>query len=183
MPFVKTEFEGLMIFEPSVFNDSRGYFYEAYNKSVFDAEGINFEFVQDNQSNSGYGVIRGLHFQKPPYSQTKLVRVLWGKILDVVVDLRQSSATFGKVFSFELSSENKSQLLIPKGFAHGFSVLSETATILYKCDAFYNKECERGIIFNDLDLAIDWKIPAEAAIISEKDMVLPLFKDCKDYFQ
>ncbi len=183
MPFLKTEFEGLMIFEPSVFNDSRGYFYEAYNKSVFNAEGLNFEFVQDNQSNSGYGVIRGLHFQKPPNSQTKLVRVLWGKILDVVLDLRQSSKTFGEVFSFELSAENKSQLLIPKGFAHGFSVLSETATVLYKCDALYNKECERGIKYNDPDLVIDWKIPAEEAIVSEKDMVLPLFKDCKDYFQ
>ena len=145
MPFIKTEFPGLLVFEPNMFEDSRGYFFEAYNEKQFQQEGIDIRWVQDNQSSSTYGVIRGLHYQLPPFDQTKLVRVLRGKILDVVVDIRKGSPTFGKSFSKVLSAKNKRQLFIPKGFAHGFSVLSEKAEVLYKCDGFYNKESEGGI--------------------------------------
>ncbi|MEO5948576.1 MAG: dTDP-4-dehydrorhamnose 3,5-epimerase [Chitinophagaceae bacterium] len=172
MPFLKTEFPGLLIFEPNVFEDSRGYFFEAYNEKQFQQEGIDIRWVQDNQSSSSYGVIRGLHYQLPPYDQTKLVRVLRGKILDVVVDIRKGSPTFGKSFSKVLSAKNKRQLFIPKGFAHGFSVLSEKTEVLYKCDGFYNKESEGGIIYNDPALEIDWRIPVEEAIVSDKDKVL-----------
>lgn len=182
MAIIKTEFPGLFIFEPTVFKDSRGYFFESYNAAVFAKEGIDITFVQDNQSKSGYGVIRGLHYQLNPHAQTKLVRVLSGAILDVVVDLRTGSPTFGKAFSIELTSENNKQLLIPKGFAHGFSVLSETAEVMYKCDEFYNKESEAGILYNDVDLNIDWKIPADKAIISDKDKVQPSFNNCKKNF-
>ena len=174
MPFIETNFSGLLVFEPRVFDDPRGYFFESYNENVFREQGLNFRWVQDNQSSSTYGVIRGLHFQVPPFAQTKLVRVLKGKILDVVVDLRRGSAMYGKSFTIELSAKNKRQLLIPKGFAHGFSVLSKKAEVLYKCDAFYNKESESGIIYNDPLLEIDWQIPAADAIISDKDLVLPL---------
>jgi dTDP-4-dehydrorhamnose 3,5-epimerase len=183
MPFIKTELEGLLIFEPKVFEDSRGYFFEAYNNSVFKEAGINMTFVQDNQSQSSYGVIRGLHYQNDPHAQTKLVRVLVGSILDIAVDIRKSSATYGKVFAIELSDENKKQLFIPPGFAHGFSVLSEKAVVLYKCDALYNKESEGGIIYNDPSLNIDWQIPADKAIISDKDKLLPGLKDCKNNFE
>jgi dTDP-4-dehydrorhamnose 3,5-epimerase len=183
MPFLKTELEGLLIFEPKVFDDSRGYFFEAYNNSVFKEAAINMNFVQDNQSQSLYGVIRGLHYQNNPHAQTKLVRVLVGSILDIAVDIRKSSATFGKVFAIELSDENKKQLFIPPGFAHGFSVLSEKAVVLYKCDALYNKESEGGIIYNDPALNIDWQIPADKAIISDKDKLLPVLKDCKNNFE
>lgn len=182
MPFVKTEFSGLQVFEPNVFEDSRGYFFEAYNEKQFQQEGIDIRWVQDNQSSSSYGVIRGLHYQLPPYDQTKLVRVLRGKILDVVVDIRKGSPTFGKSFSKVLSAKNKRQLFIPKGFAHGFSVLSEKAEVLYKCDGFYNKETEGGIIYNDPALEIDWRIPAEEAIVSDKDKVLPTLTDCRNSF-
>lgn len=182
MPFIKTEFPGLFIFEPAVFGDSRGYFFESYNEKVFAAEGINIKFVQDNQSKSAYGVIRGLHYQLNEHAQTKLIRALSGKILDVIVDIRKGSPTYGKVFSAELSAENKKQVLIPKGFAHGFSVLSETAEVLYKCDVFYNKESEAGILYNDPALNIDWKIPADKAIISDKDLVHPHFANCKNNF-
>jgi dTDP-4-dehydrorhamnose 3,5-epimerase len=183
MPFIKTELEGLLIFEPKVFEDSRGYFFEAYNNSVFKEAGINMSFVQDNQSQSSYGVIRGLHYQNNPYAQTKLVRVLTGTILDIAVDIRKSSPTYGRSFAIELSDENKRQLFIPPGFAHGFSVLSEKAVVLYKCDALYNKESEGGIIYNDPALAIDWQIPADKAIISDKDKLLPVLKDCKNNFE
>lgn len=183
MPFIKTELEGLLIFEPKVFEDSRGYFFEAYNNSVFKEAGIYMNFVQDNQSQSSYGVIRGLHYQNNPHAQTKLVRVLTGTILDIAVDIRKSSATYGKVFALELSDENKKQLFIPPGFAHGFSVLSEKAVVLYKCDALYNKESEGGIIYNDPALTIDWQIPADKAIISDKDKLMPLLKDCKNNFE
>jgi dTDP-4-dehydrorhamnose 3,5-epimerase len=183
MPFIKTELEGLLIFEPKVFEDSRGYFFEAYNNSVFKDAGINMNFVQDNQSQSSYGVIRGLHYQNNPHAQTKLVRVLAGSILDIAVDIRKSSATYGRVFAIELSAENKKQLFIPPGFAHGFSVLSEKAVVLYKCDALYNKESEGGIIYNDPSLNIDWQIPADKAIISDKDKLLPVLKDCKNNFE
>jgi dTDP-4-dehydrorhamnose 3,5-epimerase len=183
MPFIKTELEGLLIFEPKVFEDSRGYFFEAYNNSVFKEAGINMSFVQDNQSQSSYGVIRGLHYQNNPYAQTKLVRVLVGKILDIAVDIRKDSPTYGRSFAIELSDENRKQLFIPPGFAHGFSVLSEKAVVLYKCDALYNKESEGGIIYNDPALNIDWRIPADKAIISDKDKLLPVLKDCKNNFE
>lgn len=177
MPFHKTEFPDLLIFEPRVFEDKRGYFFESYNEATFKNEGLNYNWVQDNQSKSSYGVIRGLHFQAEPHTQSKLVRVLQGVILDVVVDLRKGSPTYGKKFEVELSSDNKLQLLVPKGFAHGFSVLSETVEVLYKCDALYHKESEQGIMWNDPDLNINWRIPAEKALISEKDLEHPLFRD------
>ena len=183
MPFVTTDIEGLVVFEPKVFEDSRGYFYEAYNEQTFAAGGVDIKFVQDNQSKSSYGVIRGLHYQMKPFAQTKLVRVLEGTILDVAVDIREGSPTYGRHFSIELSAGNKKQLLLPHGFAHGFSVLSETAIVLYKCDQFYNKESEGGIIYNDPSLNIDWKIPADKAIVSDKDLKLPLFADCLNNFQ
>ncbi len=173
MPFTTTEFPGLLIYEPSVFGDSRGYFFESYNANVFAAEDITVNFVQDNQARSSYGVIRGLHYQLNPYAQTKLIRVLQGTILDVVVDIRKGSPTYAKVFTLELSSENKIQLLIPKGFAHGYSVLSETAEVFYKCDTFYNKAAEGGILYNDTALGIDWGIAADKAIVSEKDTLYP----------
>lgn len=182
MPFIKTTFPGLLIFEPLVFEDSRGYFYESYNERTFEQAGISIKFAQDNQAKSSYGVIRGLHYQLPPHAQTKLIRVLSGVIMDVAVDIRKGSPTFGKVYSLELSAENKTQLLIPKGFAHGYSVLSDAAEVFYKCDTFYNKESEAGILLNDADLNIDWQIPMDKAIISEKDGKHPLFKDCKNNF-
>ncbi|MEO6253297.1 MAG: dTDP-4-dehydrorhamnose 3,5-epimerase [Ferruginibacter sp.] len=182
MNFIKTEFPGLLIIEPTVFKDSRGYFFESYNENNFKAAGIDIQFVQDNQSKSMYGVIRGLHYQLSPHAQTKLIRVLSGSIQDIAVDIRKGSPTYGKVFSIELSAENNKQLLIPKGFAHGFSVLSESAEVIYKCDGFYNKDSEAGIMFNDGALNIDWKIPAGKAIISDKDMVHPSIKDCKNNF-
>jgi dTDP-4-dehydrorhamnose 3,5-epimerase len=182
MPIIKTEFPGLIIFEPTVIRDSRGYFFESYSERVFSAEGITTRFVQDNQSKSSFGVIRGLHYQLNPHAQTKLVRVLSGRILDVVVDIRTGSPTYGKAFSLELSAENNKQLLIPKGFAHGFSVLSETAEVMYKCDEFYYKESEAGILYNDPALNIDWQIPADKAIVSEKDQQQPLLLNCKNNF-
>ena len=175
MPFVKTIFPGLMIFEPVVFGDSRGYFFESYNKKVLAVEGIEISFVQDNQASSVFGVIRGLHYQVNPHAQTKLIRVLSGSILDVAVDIRQGSPTYGKAYTIELSAENKKQLLVPKGFAHGYSVTSETAEVFYKCDEFYYKEYEKGIFYEDKALNIDWKIPKEKAIISEKDSIHPPF--------
>ena len=182
MPFTQTEIEGVWVFEPRVFEDSRGHFFESYNTAVFAQAGISYNFVQDNQSFSTYGVIRGLHYQMNPYAQCKLVRVLDGSILDVAVDVRKSSPTYGRYVSMELSSDNKKQLLIPAGFAHGFSVLSPTATVLYKCNALYNKESEAGIIYNDTSLAIDWKIPERDVVVSEKDLVLPLFRESKNNF-
>lgn len=175
MPFTPTTFPGLIIIEPAIFDDSRGYFFEAYNEKLFRDNHILYSFVQDNQSRSSYGVIRGLHFQRPPHAQTKLIRVLHGAILDTVVDLRKGSPTFGETFSIELSAENKKQLLVPKGFAHGFAVLSEAAEVLYKCDEYYHRQSESGILYNDPDLKIDWQIPANRAIISDKDKLLPLF--------
>ena len=182
MPFVKTAIDGLLIFEPKVFEDTRGYFFESYNQNIFTAEGITIKFVQDNQAQSSYGVIRGLHYQLAPYAQTKLIRVLSGSILDVAVDIRKGSATYGKVFTIELSVTNKIQLLIPKGFAHGYSVLSETAEVFYKCDEFYHKECEGGILYNDVALNIDWQIPTNKAIVSEKDLLYPGIDNCINNF-
>lgn len=183
MPFTQTTIPGLLVFEPKVFEDSRGYFFESFNQAVFSDAGIDMNFMQDNQSSSQYGVIRGLHYQLHPYAQTKLIRVLVGRILDIAVDIRKNSPTFGKSFSVELSAENKKQLFIPKGFAHGFSVLSMQAEVFYKCDSFYNKESEAGILYNDPSLNIDWCIPADEQIISEKDLQLPVFADCKNNFE
>jgi dTDP-4-dehydrorhamnose 3,5-epimerase len=182
MPFYKTEIPGLLVFEPKVYEDSRGYFFESYNEKIFQQEGIDLRFVQDNQSSSSYGVVRGLHYQLNPDAQVKLVRTLSGAILDVAVDLRKNSPTYLKIFSIELTGENKKQLFIPIGLAHGFSVLSEKAEVLYKCDGFYNKESEAGIRFNDPALSIDWKIPTIRIIASEKDYQLPLLADCKNNF-
>ena len=182
MPFIKTEFPDLLIFEPVVFEDSRGYFFESYNEKVFTAEGIAIKFIQDNQAKSSYGVIRGLHFQLAPYAQTKLLRVLSGSILDVVVDIRKGAPTYGKVFSLELSAENKKQLLVPKGFAHGYSVISETAEVMYKCDEFYNKRSEGGLLYSDPKLAIDWQVLANKAIVSDKDLVHPGIDNCISNF-
>jgi dTDP-4-dehydrorhamnose 3,5-epimerase len=183
MPFTRTDIPGLLVFEPKVFEDNRGYFFEAYNEQTFKEAGVDLKFVQDNQSKSSYGVIRGLHYQLSPYAQTKLIRVLEGIILDVVVDIRKGSPTFGKHFTIELSEENKKQLQVPAGLAHGFSVLSPTATVLYKCDRLYNRESEAGIRFNDPQLAIDWRIPSEKATVSDKDLKLPSFADCKNNFE
>jgi len=175
MPFTTTELEGLLLFEPAVFEDDRGCFFESYNEKLFTEQGIGQHWVQDNQSSSRYGVIRGLHYQLPPFAQSKLVRVLRGKILDVAVDIRKGSATYGKVYSKILSAKNRCQLYIPKGFAHGFSVLSERADVMYKCDAYYNRESEGGILFNDGELNIDWRIDVKDQVVSEKDRNLPGF--------
>src|SRR6218665_131532 len=183
MPFIKTDFPGLYIFEPKVFEDSRGYFFESYNENLSKAEGIDIRFVQDNQAKSSYGVVRGLHYQLAPFAQTKFIRALSGSILDVVVDIRKGSPTFGKVFSIELNDQNKLQLLIPKGFAHGYSVLSPTAEVFYKCAAFWNKEAEGGIFINDPALNIDWRIPKDKMIISEKDLLLPGIEACENNFE
>lgn len=177
MKIAKTNIPGLIILEPEVFGDERGYFYESYNEKRFKEAGIVENFVQDNQSKSTYGVIRGLHYQINPFAQTKLVRVLEGSILDTVVDLRKKSPSFGKHLSIELSCENNKQLYVPKGFAHGFSVLSEIAVVFYKCDAFYDPEAEHGIRYDDPDLNIDWKIEKGKAVISSKDMNLPFFNE------
>ena len=173
MPFTKTDIEGVLIFEPAVFGDDRGHFFESYNQRLFRDNGILCDFIQDNQSLSGYGTIRGLHFQTSSHAQAKLVRVLQGSVLDVAVDLRTSSKTFGHHVAMELSDDNKKQLFIPRGFAHGFSVLSETAVFAYKCDNDYTPQSEAGIAFNDPDINIDWRIPEGSVIISDKDKGLP----------
>lgn len=169
MEVIKTEIDGVVIIEPRIFKDDRGYFYESFSQREFEENVCRTIFVQDNQSKSSYGVLRGLHFQKPPYSQSKLVRCIKGKVLDVAVDIRKGSPTFGKHVAVELSEENHRQLFIPRGFAHGFAVLSDEAVFQYKCDNFYNKESEGAIAWNDPELAIDWRIPAESIILSEKD--------------
>lgn len=178
MKINKTFIEDLLIIEPQLFKDERGFFYESYNKNNLD---IDIDFVQDNESKSYKGVIRGLHFQRPPFEQTKLVRCVSGKILDVAVDLRINSKTYGKSFSIELSSENNKQLFVPKGFAHGFQVLSETAIVNYKVDNFYNPKSDSGIIWNDKDLSIDWNLDIKP-LLSEKDLKLDLFKNLKSPF-
>jgi dTDP-4-dehydrorhamnose 3,5-epimerase len=175
MKFEITPIENLFVVVPPLYKDERGYFFEAYNKEQFIKNGLLIDFIQDNQSFSTKGVIRGLHFQIGPYAQTKLVRVLEGEILDVVVDLRHDSKTYGHTFSVVLSAENKKQLLVPSGFAHGFSVLSEIASVMYKVDQVYNKESERGIRYDDPTLNIDWKIAPDKIIVSDKDLVLPYF--------
>lgn len=177
MTVKETGIAGLLIVEPRVFHDDRGYFFESYNRQAFEKLGIEYDFVQDNQSFSSYGTVRGLHFQKGAHSQAKLVRVLSGHVRDVAVDLRAESPTFGKHYAVDLTAENKLMFMIPRGFAHGFSVLSETAEFAYKCDNFYNKESEGGIFYNDADLSIDWGVEPDRAIISDKDRVLPSFKE------
>ena len=177
MNVIETKLKGCFILEPKVFSDDRGYFFESFNQQTFEKlTGQPGHFVQDNQSASIYGVIRGLHFQKGDHAQAKLVRVIAGKVLDVAVDIRQNSPTFGEWVAVELTTENNRQLYVPRGFAHGFSVLSETAVFAYKCDNFYNKEAEGGLLYNDPILNIDWQIPAEKAVLSEKDVQLPNFE-------
>lgn len=183
MNIIKTPIEGLLIIEPRVFNDDRGYFYESYNKKTFnEVTGTDIDFVQDNQARSTINVLRGLHYQNNPHAQTKLIRALEGTIWDVVVDIRRESKTFGQWYGVELSAENKRQFLIPKGFAHGYSVLSETAEVFYKCDDFYSKDDEGGVYYADPALDIDWKINLTDAIISEKDHKQPLMKDANIKF-
>jgi dTDP-4-dehydrorhamnose 3,5-epimerase len=179
---IETGIEGLLIIEPRVFEDARGYFFESYNQKAFADAGITNSWIQDNQSKSSYGVLRGLHYQLAPYAQSKLVRVLDGCIYDVAVDIRRGSPTFGKWFGVELSSGNKRQLMIPKGFAHGFSVLSNTAVVLYKCDSLYSPQSERGIIFSDPGLGIDWKIDLNKAVVSPKDLIHPVFEKAEMNF-
>jgi dTDP-4-dehydrorhamnose 3,5-epimerase len=179
MKVSETGIDGLLVLEPRVFKDPRGYFFESYHKEALKKHGIVHEFIQDNQSRSSHGVIRGLHYQNKPHAQTKLVRVTEGSIFDVAVDLRKDSPTFGKWYGLELSADNFLQLLIPKGFAHGFSVLSDHATLYYKCDDYYHPQSESGIRFDDPDLDIDWKIGPGKAIISDKDSNLPYLKHFK----
>lgn len=178
MNVIKTPFEGLLILEPRVFPDDRGYFFESYNAKTFEAAtGYSFNFVQDNQARSVKNVLRGLHYQNAPSAQTKLVRALEGAIWDVVVDLRKDKETYGQWYGVELSAENKRQFLVPVGFAHGYAVLTDTAEVFYKCDNFYNKAAEGGVLYNDPALDIDWKIDLKDAMVSEKDLVQPLMKD------
>jgi len=180
MEIEQTGLKDCLIIKPSVFEDARGYFFESFNQNAFeDRTGFNGNFVQDNQSLSTYGVIRGLHAQQGEFAQAKLVRVISGEVLDVVVDIRPDSPTFGKHFSMKLSASNKLQLYIPRGFAHGFSVLSETAEFFYKCDNFYNKASEIGILFSDEKLNINWQIPEDKQEVSEKDLLLPLLANLK----
>jgi dTDP-4-dehydrorhamnose 3,5-epimerase len=182
MKVTRTPFEGLLIVEPVVHGDARGYFFESYSHRTYAEAGIPDVFVQDNQSRSRQGVVRGLHFQIPPHGQTKLVRALQGSIRDVVVDLRRGQPTYGRSFSLDLSSENQKQLLIPKGFAHGFSVLSPWAEILYKCDAYYSPAHDKGIQMTDPSLGIDWGLGSLPTIVSEKDKALPLLSEIPVYF-
>jgi len=183
MKVSETDIQGLKIIYPKVFEDDRGYFFESYNEDLYLVHGIRERWVQDNQSKSKYGVIRGLHYQLNPSAQTKLIRVLQGKIYDIALDIRVGSPTYGKWFGIEISSENKIQFLVPEGFAHGFSVLSQETIVLYKCNTLYNPESERGILYNDPELGIDWKIPISVAEVSEKDENLPLFKDAVTNFK
>ena len=183
MKVTDTPIAGLKIIEPDVYGDARGYFSETYNEARYDAAGIRVRFVQDNQSFSSRGVVRGLHFQKPPYSQAKLVSCIMGEVLDVALDLRSDSPTYGQSFAVVLSGENHKQFFIPKGFAHGFSVLSEKALFAYKCDELYHPEAEGGVLLTDPDLHIDWQIPAQEMILSEKDTKHPLLSELpKDLF-
>ncbi|HEX2920895.1 MAG TPA: dTDP-4-dehydrorhamnose 3,5-epimerase [Bacteroidales bacterium] len=175
LQIIETGLKGLVVIKPEVFRDNRGYFFESFNLSEIKKAGIEFNPVQDNESKSSFGVVRGLHYQLEPYAQSKLIRVIEGKIFDVAVDIRKKSPTFGKWFGIELDSDTKDQLFIPKGFAHGFSVLSETAVIQYKCDNFYNREYERGILLSDPYLGIDWKLGSSKPIMSAKDISQPNF--------
>ena len=180
MNFIPTKLEGCFVIEPKIFNDERGYFLESYNEKTFqNGIGQPVKFVQDNQSYSSKGVLRGLHYQTGAHAQAKLVRVLQGEVLDVAVDIRPNSPTFGQYEAVLLSGENQRQFFVPKGFAHGFLVLSDTATFFYKCDNFYNKESEGGLLYNDKSVKIDWQFPVENLIISEKDLILPTIEKAK----
>ena len=177
MEVIKTAIEGVVIIEPKVFKDARGYFFESYSQREFEEKVRKINFVQDNESMSNYGVMRGLHFQLPPYTQSKLVRCVKGKVLDVAVDIRKGSPTFGQHVAFELSEDNHRQFFVPRGFAHGFSVLSEIAVFQYKCDNFYAPQADGGVSILDASLNIDWRIPTDKAILSEKDTKHCLLKD------
>lgn len=188
MNVIKTSIDGVLIIEPRVFEDARGYFFESFSQREFDEKvapilGHTVTFVQDNESKSSYGVMRGLHFQRPPFTQSKLVRCVKGAVLDVAVDIRKGSSTFGQHVAVELTEDNHRQFFIPKGFAHGFAVLSETAVFQYKCDEFYHPEADGGISILDDSLGIDWRIPTEHAILSEKDTKHPLLKDFESPFR
>ena len=182
MEVIKTNIEGVVIIEPRIFKDDRGYFFESFSQREFEEKVCKTTFVQDNESKSSYGVLRGLHFQKPPFAQSKLVRVVKGAVLDVAVDIRKGSPTFGQYVSVELTGENHRQFFIPRGFAHGFSVLSEEVIFQYKCDNFYSPQSEGAIAWNDPDLNIDWRIPAEKVVLSEKDSKHPRLKDWQNMF-
>lgn len=183
MEIIKTNIEGVFIIEPRVFGDSRGYFFESFNAREFkEKTGLDINFVQDNESMSTYGVMRGLHFQRPPYTQSKLVRCVRGKVLDVAVDIRKGSPTYGKYVSCELSEDNHRQVFLPGGMAHGFVVLSEDAIFQYKCDEFYHPEADGGISILDESLGIDWRIPTDKAVLSDKDIKRPLLKDFETPF-
>ena len=184
MEVIKTAIEGVFIIEPRVFGDARGYFFESFNAREFaEKTGVHVNFVQDNESMSHYGVLRGLHFQQPPYTQAKLVRVVKGSVLDVAVDIRKNSPTYGQYVSIELTGENHLQFFVPKGFAHGFSVLSDEVIFQYKCDEFYHPEADSGISIMDPDLGIDWRIPQDRIILSEKDKHRPFLKDFDSPFE
>lgn len=187
MNVIKTAIGGVLIIEPRIFEDARGYFFESFSQREFDEKvapilGHTVTFVQDNESKSSYGVIRGLHFQRPPYTQSKLVRCVKGAVLDVAVDIRKGSPTYGQHVAVELTEENHRQFFVPRGFAHGFAVLSETAVFQYKCDEFYHLEADGGISIVDNSLGIDWRIPTEKALLSEKDTKHPLLKDFESSF-
>lgn len=175
MPFTQTHIKDLLVFEPVIWEDKRGYFYESYNRNTFIDAGIDCQFVQDNQAKSGKGVLRGLHYQVGEHGQSKLVRVLQGSVQDIAVDIRPDSPTYGATFSVILSGENKKQLFVPRGFAHGYLTLTDDVVFAYKCDNFYSKESEGGIIYNDPTLDIKWEMDLAEVIVSEKDTVLPLF--------
>lgn len=183
MNVIKTDIPDVVIIEPKVFGDHRGYFFESFSEKDFSANVREVKFVQDNESKSCYGVLRGLHFQKPPHAQAKLVRVVKGRVLDVAVDLRRGSPDFGKHVAVELSEENRRQLFIPRGFAHGFAVLSEEAVFQYKCDGYYAPQSEGSVLWNDPQVGIEWGVPAEDILLSEKDRNAPLLKDLGDVFE
>ena len=182
MNVIKTQLEGVVIIEPRIFNDARGYFFESFSQRDFNQQVREVTFVQDNESKSSYGVLRGLHYQKPPYTQSKLVRVVKGAVLDVAVDIRKGSPTFGKYVAVELTEDNHRQFFVPRGFAHGFSVLTDTAVFQYKCDNFYAPQSEGAIAWNDPDIGIDWRIPADKVLLSAKDANHPLLKDAELVF-
>ena len=182
MEVIKTAIDGVLILEPRIFKDARGYFFESFSSREFEEKVCKTTFVQDNESFSGYGVVRGLHFQKPPFTQSKIVRVIKGSVLDVAVDIRKGSPTFGQHVAVELTGENHRQVFIPRGFAHGFAVLSDEVLFQYKCDNFYAPQSEGGIAWNDPDLNIDWRIPKDKIILSEKDKIHPILKEHETVF-
>ena len=183
MRVIKSDIEGVVIIEPRIFADNRGYFYEVFTERDFAEQVCPIHFVQQNEAKSSYGVVRGLHFQLPPHAQSKLVRVTKGRVLDVVVDIRRSSPTFGRHIAVELSSKNHLQLFIPRGFAHGYSVLSDEAVMEYKCDNYYAPQSEGGVLWNDAELAIDWQVAADKVILSEKDKHYPTLAECNNLFE